>query len=142
MICKALTFFEAPCLLNPESHLGTGVLQNHRPPTTDHPPSDKFSTDPPTTDSPAGSPPTHRSLTTDHQFPTPTTDSPTLLELTTNPLTHQTYFSRCHYWSSSFINQYQLTIQIGYYLLLNSLIKTDFVDHSIWKLVSYSRNIE
>ena len=100
-----------------------GVLQNHRPPTghpplsapgpppthrtptTDRWPTEKCSTDPSTTNN---RPPTHRQVLywpTEHQQPThrhvlhrPTdhqlTDSPTLLQLTNNPLTHQTYFSR------------------------------------------------
>ena len=74
-------------------------------PITNHRPTDKCSTDPMTTDN---RPPTHRQVLhrptdhqplthqkvlhrpTDHQF----TDSPTLLQLTNNPLTHQSYFNR------------------------------------------------
>ena len=66
-----------------------GLLQNYRPPisyrppTTDHRLTDRSSTDP---------------LTTDHRqvFPRPT-DSPTTdvpNQLTTNPLTQQTYLNR------------------------------------------------
>ena len=94
-------------------------LTGHRPPTTDHQSTDVSSTDhqppthrqvlyqptnhrqlttdqlisvpptnqPPTTDSPTG-PPTQRSLT--HRL----TNSPTLLQLTNNSLTHESYFSR------------------------------------------------
>ena len=69
-----------------------------RSPTTDHRPTDKFSTDPPTTDPPISAPPIHRPPNqrqilhrpTDHRI----TDSPTLLQLTNNPLTHQSYFNR------------------------------------------------
>ena len=87
-----------------------GVLQNHRPPTghrppkTDNRPTDRSSTDPLTTDNRLR---THRQVVqrpTDHRLtdtssndPTATyhqlTDSPTYLQLTTNPLTHETYFN-------------------------------------------------
>ena len=61
-----------------------GVLQNHRPPTDRRPP-------------------THRQVLhqpSDHQLidrsstDPPITDLPTLLQLTKNPLTHQSYFNR------------------------------------------------
>ena len=60
----------------------------HRPLRTDHRPTGKCSTDTLT-----GPPPTYWSPThqpTDHQL----TDSPTLIQLATNPLVHQTYFNR------------------------------------------------
>ena len=62
----------------------TSAPLTHRPPTTDHRPTDQRVFHRPT-DSPTGFPPTHRS---------PTHRLTTLLQLTYNPLTHQSYFNR------------------------------------------------
>ena len=65
-----------------------GVLQNHRPPTSHrqvlHRPTDKRSTDRPTS-----APPTNDHRLTSRSSTDPLiTESPTLLQLTTNPLIH------------------------------------------------------
>ena len=74
-----------------KSSTWNSVLKNHQPPAFPrvlHSPADHQLTDRSSTN-----PPTHRQFLhrpTDHQL----TDWQTLLQLTTNQLTHQTYFSR------------------------------------------------
>ena len=66
-----------------------GVLQNHRPPTGHRPPTHRQVLHRPT----HHRPPTHLQVLhrhTDH----PITESPTLLQLTNNPLTLQSYFNK------------------------------------------------
>ena len=108
-------------------------------PTTDMPsttknslPTHKSSTNPPTTDLPTSAPPTHWQLTTDpatsvpptdwppsycQVFDRPTdhqlTDSPILLQLTTNPSTRQTYFNRVTIGPIVSITNFNSSIKMG-----------------------------
>ena len=69
----------------PTTDPSTGLQTTHQLPTTNHQLTNRSSTYPPTTDSP-----THWQVL---RWPT-NHNSSTLLQLTTNPLTHQTYFKR------------------------------------------------
>ena len=116
--------------------INLGVLQNHRsatshrPLTTDHRPTNRSSTDPLTTDSPTSAPPTHRQPTTDQPTGAPPlhrspTYQPTLLQLTNNPLTHQSDFNRVTIGPILSITNFNESFKIGtiYYHILKIICK-------------------
>ena len=92
------------------SSYSVGVLQNHqsprghRPPTTDHQPLDRSSTDPPTTNHQPTNQCSTDPSTIDHRLTDRSSTDPlitdllTLLQLTSNPLSHQL---QSHHWANS-----------------------------------------
>ena len=90
----------SPTHRSPTTNPPTSAPPKQCPPTTNHQPTDKCSTDhqQPTTNQWTSVPLTHRPPNhrqvlhqpTDHRL----TDSPTLLQLSNNPLTHQSFFNR------------------------------------------------
>ena len=129
---------------------------NHQQPTTNPLSGSQTTHRPLITNSPTVLPPTHRLPTADSSIGPPLTHGPlntnsptllTLLQSTTNPLTHQTYFNRVtigpilslinfnwsfglstvHYWNCKVIQK-----MVG----KKNVPKLQFSYHSIWNLIS------